>query len=74
MMTCVLMCERVGSTLLELSPSAGEQFGVVALSFDPSQGADLAKAKKAHYLKAYVRGPAGAVSMFSKGACQGDNR
>jgi protein SCO1/2 len=52
---CTLVLNGLLQTLLDLPSSAGEQFNVVAVSFDPAEGSDLALAKKAHYLKAYGR-------------------
>jgi len=54
---CPMLCNQVISglleSLLEISSSAGEQFNVITLSFDPTEGPDLASAKREQYLKAY---------------------
>lgn len=56
---CPMLCNLILGGLLEtlttLGPSAGEQFNVVTVSFDPREGPDLAAAKKAHYLRSYRR-------------------
>jgi len=56
---CPMLCNLILGGLLEtltvLGPSAGEQFSVVTVSFDPREGPDLAAAKKAHYLRSYRR-------------------
>jgi protein SCO1/2 len=54
-MLCNLVLGGVLETLLALEPAAGDQFGVVTVSFDPDEGPDLAAAKKLHYLRAYGR-------------------
>lgn len=54
-MLCNMILGGVLETLVALGPSAGEDFTVVAASFDPSEGPDLARAKKTHYLRAYGR-------------------
>jgi protein SCO1/2 len=54
-MLCNLILGGVLETLVALGPTAGEDFTVVAASFDPSEGPELAAAKKAHYLRAYGR-------------------
>jgi protein SCO1/2 len=59
---CPMLCTQVLNgllqTLLELAPSAGEQFNVVTVSFDPDEDAELARAKKARYLRSYGRASA----------------
>jgi protein SCO1/2 len=56
---CPMLCNLILGGLLEtltgLRQSAGEQFNVVTVSFDPREGPDLAAAKKAHYLRSYRR-------------------
>jgi protein SCO1/2 len=59
-MLCNLILNGLLETLLAMGPTAGEDFNVVTVSFDPTEGPDLARAKKAHYLRAYGR-PAGAA-------------
>jgi protein SCO1/2 len=54
-MLCNLILGGLLETLIALDPSAGEAFTVVTASFDPSEGPDLASAKKTHYLRAYGR-------------------
>lgn len=54
---CPMLCNQVLSglleSLLEVSSPAGEQFNVITLSFDPTEGPELASAKREQYLKAY---------------------
>lgn len=56
---CPMLCNLVLGGILEsvvaLEPTAGEQFTVITVSFDPDEGPDLAAAKKQHYLRAYGR-------------------
>jgi protein SCO1/2 len=54
-MLCNLVLGGVLETLIALGPTAGREFTVVTVSFDPSEGPDLARAKKTHYLRAYGR-------------------
>lgn len=54
-MLCNLVLNGVLEALVALGPSAGEQFSVVTVSFDPNEGPELASAKKVHYLRAYGR-------------------
>src|SRR6516225_6664259 len=63
-MLCTLVLNGLLQALVDMTPSAGERFNVVAVSFDPSEEADLARAKKAHYLKAYGRASAGGGWRF----------
>jgi protein SCO1/2 len=56
---CPMLCTLVLNGLLRavktLDFSAGKEFDVVVLSFDPRETAELARAKKAHYVEAYGR-------------------
>lgn len=54
-MLCTLILNGLLQSLLEIEDSAGDRFNVIAVSFDPSEGPELARAKKNHYLKAYGR-------------------
>jgi protein SCO1/2 len=54
-MLCNLILGGLLETLMDLGPSAGDQFNVVAVSFDPTEGPNLAMAKKSHYLRSYGR-------------------
>ncbi|HVR85352.1 MAG TPA: SCO family protein [Planctomycetota bacterium] len=54
-MLCNLVLGGILETLVALEPDAGDRFSVVTVSFDPSEGPDLASAKKQHYLRAYGR-------------------
>jgi protein SCO1/2 len=57
---CPSLCNMVLSGLLRsakpLSLTAGEDFEIVAVSFDPRDTNELAAAKKQSYLKSYARG------------------
>jgi protein SCO1/2 len=52
---CSLHLNGVVDALKQLDWTAGEQFQVLAISFDPSEDAELAKAKKASYMEVYGR-------------------
>jgi protein SCO1/2 len=56
---CPMLCNQILNgllqTLLELKLDAGRDFNVVALSFDPSEGSELAQARREHVLKSYGR-------------------
>jgi protein SCO1/2 len=56
---CPMLCTLVLNGLLRaakpLDFDAGREFDVVVLSFDPGETAELARAKKSHYLEAYAR-------------------
>jgi protein SCO1/2 len=56
---CPMLCTQILSGLVRsLKPldfTAGEEFDVIAFSFDPSDTTELAAAKKANYLKHYGR-------------------
>jgi protein SCO1 len=54
-MLCTLILNGLLQTLLEMDLPAGDRFNIVAVSFDPGEGPELARAKKSHYLKAYGR-------------------
>lgn len=53
---CNLHLNGVTEALQSMKWDVGKQFQVVALSFDPKEDAELAKAKKANYVKLYGRG------------------
>ena len=56
---CPMLCNQVLNGLTQalrvMSLEAGRDFDVVAVSFDPREGAELAAAKKASYMKRYGR-------------------
>ena len=54
-MLCTLVLNGLVEALQDLPLSVGDQFTVVALSFDPAEKSDLARGKKAQVLKAYGR-------------------
>lgn len=69
---CPMLCNQVLSglleALLEISSSAGEQFNVITLSFDPTEGPDLGSAKREQYLKAYGHASARSGWRFLTGS------
>ncbi|MDA0747624.1 MAG: SCO family protein [bacterium] len=68
---CPMLCTQVLNGLLSsirtLSFSAGEEFEVVTVSFDPADTPELAAAKKAEYIKQYGREGAAAGWHFLTG-------
>jgi protein SCO1/2 len=54
-MLCTLVLNGLTSALRALRFDIGKEFQVVTVSFDPSEGAELAAAKKAAHLKEYRR-------------------
>jgi protein SCO1/2 len=56
---CPMLCTQVLNGMVEtfriLQLSAGQDFEVVTVSIDPSEGAELAAEKKGHYIEAYER-------------------
>jgi protein SCO1/2 len=54
-MLCTLTLNGLVSALATLSFDAGREFEVVTVSFDPREGPQLARAKKAAYLRRYAR-------------------
>ncbi|MGE3541216.1 MAG: SCO family protein [Candidatus Tectimicrobiota bacterium] len=52
---CPLVLNGLVQTLRTLSFSVGEQFQIITLSIDPRDTADLAAARKAHYIREYSR-------------------
>ncbi len=66
-MLCTLVLNGLVSSLKALSFSIGEEFEVVALSFDPNETPEMAAAKKETYLGAYRRPSAAAGWHFLTG-------
>jgi protein SCO1 len=66
-MLCPLVWDGLLSTLRALAFTIGDQFNVVTVSFDPGETPAQAAAKKAHYVRAYGRGGAGAAWRFLTG-------
>jgi protein SCO1/2 len=64
---CTQALNDVSRSLNGLSESAGEQFDVITVSFDPREGPELAAEKKAHYLRGYRRPTAAAGWHFLTG-------
>jgi protein SCO1/2 len=54
-MLCTLTLNGLVSALATLSFDVGREFEVVTVSFDPREGPELARAKKAAYLRRYER-------------------
>ena len=54
-MLCTLMLNSLLDTLMQLDWTAGEQFRVVTVSFDPAETHQLASVKRQNYLKQYER-------------------
>jgi protein SCO1/2 len=66
-MLCTLSLNALASALATLSFDVGREFEVVTVSFDPREGPDLARAKKAAYLQRYKRKGADAGWHFLTG-------
>jgi protein SCO1/2 len=64
---CTTILNDVSRSLNGLAESAGSEFDVVTVSFDPRETPDLAAAKKAHYLRGYQRPTAAAGWHFLTG-------
>jgi protein SCO1/2 len=71
---CTQALNDLSRTLNGLSESAGEQFDVITISFDPSEGPELARDKKASYLRGYRRRTAAAGWHFLTGPADSVNR
>ncbi|HZK82619.1 MAG TPA: SCO family protein, partial [Humisphaera sp.] len=54
-MLCTLVLNDLTRTMNSLHENAGEQFDVLAVSFDPAETPELAAAKKLQYIRAYRR-------------------
>jgi protein SCO1/2 len=54
-MLCTLTLNGLASALAPLSFDVGREFEVVTVSFDPREGPELARAKKASYIQRYKR-------------------
>jgi protein SCO1/2 len=54
-MLCTITMDGLLKTLQEIPLNVGKEFDVIAVSFDPRETAELAAAKKAHYLERYHR-------------------
>lgn len=68
---CPMLCNLVLSGLVDgLKPlewSPGQEFEIVSVSIDPTEGPDVARAKKENYLRAYERPSAAAGFHFLTG-------
>lgn len=73
--SCPALCNfhmnGVVEALKGLDWNPGEKFEVVALSFDPKETPELARAKKANYIKLYERPEAGQKGLHFLTATQG---
>ena len=54
-MLCTMVLNDLTRCMNSLHENAGEQFDVLAISFDPGETPDLAAAKKQQYIRAYRR-------------------
>jgi protein SCO1/2 len=66
-MLCTLTLNGLVGALLPLTFDVGREFDVVTISFDPREGPELARAKKASYLQRYKRPGAAAGWHFLTG-------
>jgi len=66
-MLCGLLLNGLLDTLRELDWTAGEQFQIVTVSFNPREGPELANLKRNNYLKEYGRPAAAAGWHFLVG-------
>lgn len=73
-MLCTLELNGLLQSLQELSLSAGEAFTVIAVSFDPREGPDLARGKKAQVVKSYGRPAAERGWRFLTGGAEAVER
>jgi protein SCO1/2 len=64
---CTTVLNDVSRSLNGVAESAGSEFDVVTVSFDPHETPDLAAEKKAHYLRGYQRPTAAAGWHFLTG-------
>jgi len=67
-MLCTMVLNDLTRSMNSLSENAGEQFDVLAVSFDPSETPELAGAKKRQYISAYRRRGADEGWHFLTGA------
>jgi protein SCO1/2 len=67
-MLCGMAIEGLLRSLRALSFDAGREFEVVTVSFDPREGPELAKAKKANVIETYARPGAGNGWHFLTGS------
>jgi len=66
-MLCGLLLNGLLDALQELDWTAGEEFQIVTVSFNPREGPELANLKRQNYLKQYGRPPAHAGWHFLVG-------
>jgi len=66
-MLCTMVLNDLTRSMNSLHENAGEQFDVLAISFDPSETPELAAAKKQQYIRAYRRAGAEAGWHFLTG-------
>ncbi|TGM15757.1 SCO family protein [Leptospira selangorensis] len=62
---CSLYLNEISTALKELNLEVGKEFNYVAVSFDPKEKPDLAKAKKEVYVKDYGRGDGSGWSFLT---------
>lgn len=66
-MLCTMVLNGLTKAIRPLSFTAGDEFEIVTVSFDPREGPELAAAKKETYLKSYGREGAGKGWHFLTG-------
>jgi protein SCO1 len=66
-MLCGLLLNGLTDALKQLDWTAGEQFQIVTISFNPFEGPELANLKRTNYLEEYGRPAAGAGWEFMVG-------
>lgn len=54
-MLCTMILNGLTNSIEDIPYTAGEEYTIITVSFDPREGADLAARKKAVYLKRYGR-------------------
>jgi len=67
-MLCNMTLNQLASSLTTLHESAGENFDIITVSFDPAETPTLAASKKQQYLKFYSRSAAGSGWHFLTGS------
>jgi protein SCO1/2 len=73
-MLCTMVLNDLTRSMNSLSENAGQQFDVLAVSFDPAETPDLAAAKKRQYIQAYRRPGADEGWHFLTGAQESISR
>lgn len=66
-MICGIQMEKLLETMKEMNLTAGSEFQIVTISFDPLETYQLAREKRKNYLAEYGRPPAGTGWQFLTG-------